>query len=214
MKIKKEVKLGIYAFVIIAGMYWLFDFLKGRDIFNTHDAYYINYEQVDGLAASSSVFLKGLKIGAVSDIIYEEDRQQFRVTVHIKKQYSIPDNSVAQIYSTGLMSGNAIRILIGDSPVIAASGSSLPSGIEPDMLQSLMPLKEQAERLLANLNNTITAVNNILTDETQKNMEAGISSLRQSLQHVEQITGTLGAKNGHLNHTLENLDAFSSVLRN
>ncbi|MDR0694920.1 MAG: MlaD family protein [Prevotellaceae bacterium] len=214
MQIKKEVKIGIYAVVIIIGMYWLFNFLKGEDIFNTHATYYINYERVDGLSASSPVFLKGLKIGIISGITYEEDKQQFLVSVQIKKAYNIPDNSVAEIFSTGLMSGNGIRILTGDSPVIAASRSYLSSSIAPDMLSSLMPLKEQAEILLANLNTTITAVNNILTDETQKNLEASASSLQKSLQHIEQITGTLGAKNGHLNNTLENLDVFSSTLRN
>ncbi|MDR2802034.1 MAG: MlaD family protein [Prevotellaceae bacterium] len=214
MQIKKEIKIGVYAVVIIIGMYWLFNFLKGKDVFNTHATYYVNYETVDGLSASSPVFLKGLKVGAISDITYEESKQQFLVSIQIKKTYNIPDNSVAQIFSTGLMSGNGIRILIGDSPVIAASRSYLPPDIAPDIVSSLMPLKEQAELLLANLNATITAVNNILTDETQKNLEASISSLRKSLQHIEQITGTLSAKNGHLNNTLENLDAFSSTLRN
>ncbi|MDR3133755.1 MAG: MlaD family protein [Prevotellaceae bacterium] len=214
MQIKKEIKIGIYAVVIIIGMYWLFNFLKGKDIFNSHAAYYISYDRVDGLSASSPVFLKGLKVGTVSDIAYEEDRQAFLVTVQVKTAYNIPDNSVAQIFSTGLMSGNGIRILIGDSPVIAASGSRLASSIAPDMLSSLLPLKEQAEQLLGNLNATITAVNNILTDETQKNLGESIGSLQKSLQHIEQITGTLGAKNGHLNNTLANMDAFSSALRN
>jgi phospholipid/cholesterol/gamma-HCH transport system substrate-binding protein len=214
MKIKKEIKIGVYAVVIIIGMYWLFNFLKGKDIFNTHATYYAHYETVEGLSASSPVFLKGLNVGAISDIIYEEDKQQFQVSLQIKKTYHIPDNSVAEIFSTGLMSGNGIRILIGDSPVIAASGSRLPASIEPDILSALLPLKDQAELLLGNLNATITAINNILTEESQKNLEAGISSLRKSLQHIEQITGTLGAKGGHLNNTLENLDAFSSTLRN
>ncbi|MDR0582091.1 MAG: MlaD family protein [Prevotellaceae bacterium] len=214
MQIRKEIKIGIYAVVIIIGMYWLFNFLKGEDIFNTHATYYISYDRVDGLSASSPVFLKGLKIGVISDITYEEDGQQFLVSVQVKKAYHIPDNSVAEIFSTGLMSGNGIRILPGNSPVIAASKSRLASSIAPDIISSLTPLKEQTEALLANLNTTITAVNNILTDETQKNLEASMSSLRKSLQHIEQITGTLGAKNGHLNNTLENLDAFSSALRN
>jgi phospholipid/cholesterol/gamma-HCH transport system substrate-binding protein len=213
MKIKKEVKIGIYAVVIIIGMYWLFNFLKGKDIFNTHTTYYVHYERVDGLSASSPVFLKGLKVGTISDIAYEEDKQQFQVSLQIKKTYHIPDNSVAEIFSTGLMSGNGVRIVIGDSPVVAASGSSLAASIEPDIISSLLPLKDQAELLLGNLNATITAVNNILTEESQKNLETSINSLRKSLQHIEQITGTLGAKDGHLNNTLENLDAFSSALR-
>jgi phospholipid/cholesterol/gamma-HCH transport system substrate-binding protein len=214
MKIRREVKIGIYALVIIIGMYWLFNFLKGQDIFDTRATYYINYDRVDGLAVSTPVFLKGLKIGTISNITYEEKRQLFRVSVQIKEAYSIPENSIAQIFSTGLMSGNGIRILIGDSPVIAASGSRLPSDIEPDMQSSLMPLKEQAELLFSNLNTTVTAINNILTEEAQKNIEASIGSLRESMQHIEQFTGTLSAKNGHLNRTLENMDAFSATLRN
>jgi phospholipid/cholesterol/gamma-HCH transport system substrate-binding protein len=218
MKLKTEVKIGIYAIVVILAMYWAFNFLKGKDIFSPYDTYYATYENVDGLTASSTIYLRGLKVGSISKIIFEKEKQQFAVSLRIERGYSIPENSVAEIYATDILGNKAIRILMGNSPKLATPQAYLKSNVASDMTNlmasELLPLKEKLDVLLTNLNITVEAVNSVLTEKSQRNLAQSIESLHESLLHVEQITGTLAAGRVHIDKSLENMDAFTTSLRN
>jgi phospholipid/cholesterol/gamma-HCH transport system substrate-binding protein len=136
----------------------------------------------------------------------------------VEQGYSIPENSVAEIYATDILGNKAIRIIMGNSPKLLATKSYLQSSVASDLTNivasELLPLKDKLETLIMNLNTTVVAVNSILTDEAQKELRVTLANLNKSMQHVEQLTGTLSAKNGHLHNTLENLEIFSTSLRN
>ena len=44
MRISKETKIGLLIVVTAAVFYWGFDFLKGKNIFNRTNDYYIRYD--------------------------------------------------------------------------------------------------------------------------------------------------------------------------
>ena len=49
MKMRKEVKIGIFTVAILALLYWGINFLKGRDLFNRNMTYYAYYDNVSGI---------------------------------------------------------------------------------------------------------------------------------------------------------------------
>jgi len=217
IKISREVKIGIYATVTIVAMFWVFNFLKGRDLFNKYHTYYATFENVEGLTATSSVYLKGLKVGSVSKINFEKTQSLFHVAIRIESSYSVPEDSKAEIYSTDIMGTKAVRILVGSKPRQAAENSYLESNIASDLTNivanELLPLKVKITQTLDNLNVTITALNNTLNEDTQRNLKSSVSNLNSTLHNLNDLSGTLNANKKYLTNSLENIDAFSTSLR-
>ncbi|MDR0728824.1 MAG: MlaD family protein [Prevotellaceae bacterium] len=218
LKISKEVKIGIYAITILVVMYWIFNFLKGRDLFNTYNTYYATYENVEGLTQSAPVFLKGLKVGSVIKIVFEKEEQSFLVTLRVDNHYGIPEHSTAEIYAADIMGTKAIRILVSNSPKLAQSKEYLKSSVASDMMtmmvNELTPIKNKLDVLLSNLNVTVETINHILNEEKQRELDESIRSLNKTMKHIERIAGVVDAQKDHLGNTLENADAFTASLRN
>ena len=83
----KEVKIGLMVFVAIFLLYFGLNFLKGIDIFTSTRSYYTTYENLDGLVASSPVFIKGYKVGQVDEIQYDFSKEKpFLVKITIEKK--------------------------------------------------------------------------------------------------------------------------------
>ncbi len=101
---KREVKIGIFAVAMI-GVAWAgIRFLKGFDIFSRNSVYYAAYDQINGVQAASPIMMKGVKIGTVTGISFDPQRSDNVVLQFtIKRQYHIPTDSEAKIYSNGLM---------------------------------------------------------------------------------------------------------------
>lgn len=218
MKIKRELKIGIYFVVTLVALYWGFNFLKGRDIFGKVNNLYAVYEDVEGLQTTSQVFMKGLKIGTVKAIRLDDDNASFIVELQIKSKFNIPDNSVAHLYSSDIMGNKAIRIFVGDSPVYFADKSFIATEVDSDLTSilkdELMPLKEKVETLLNELNITFKSINTVLDERTTLNLSNGIESLSNTLANLDQISGTLAKNRGSLTASLSNVESITSNLKN
>ena len=60
---KKEVKIGIYAVVILLCAWAGIRFLSGLDVFGRTRNYTAHYEQVNGLQDAAAVVINGVKVG-------------------------------------------------------------------------------------------------------------------------------------------------------
>ena len=111
---KREVKIGIFAVAMI-GVAWAgIRFLKGFDIFSRNVEYYAAYDQINGVQNASPIMMKGVKIGSVTGLSFDparSDKVVLRFT--IKREYRIPTDSEAKIFSNGLMGAKAIEITYG-----------------------------------------------------------------------------------------------------
>ncbi len=67
-KISNEVKVGVTAVLTILVFIWLYNFLKGKDLFSSTAHYYAVYDKIGGLAESSPVEVNGYKVGVVQSI--------------------------------------------------------------------------------------------------------------------------------------------------
>ena len=62
---RREVKIGIFAVLMIGALWAGIRFLKGFDIFSRNAVYYAAYDQVDGVQNASPILIRGVKVGAV-----------------------------------------------------------------------------------------------------------------------------------------------------
>ena len=106
---RKEIRIGIFGLIIIFLLIWGINFLMGRDIFRSNHTYYAYYESVDGIQVTSPIIIRGIAVGSVTKIHFRPDMgNKVELQLSVKKEYNIPDNTVARIASNGIIGGKAI----------------------------------------------------------------------------------------------------------
>jgi len=60
LKIKREIKTAILVISTILLFIWGYSFLKGKDIFDKYQTFYVEYDNVEGLAPSASVTINAV----------------------------------------------------------------------------------------------------------------------------------------------------------
>lgn len=210
---KKEVKIGIYAVVILLCAWAGIRFLSGVDVFGRHAVYYARYEQVNGVQNAAAVMIRGVKIGKVSEIrVSPDDPTSVEVVLSIPRSYRLPVDSEAKIFSTSIMGSKAIEIVLGSSSEILESGSNINSGYTKDLMavadSELDYYKDKITTLVENFNNTLKSLNS-LVDNNNK-------SITEALAHLNSITegldGAIGKDKQQLADIVASIDKFTKAL--
>ncbi len=218
MKIKftREQKIGLFAILTLFALYVVINYLRGEDLFGKSNVYYARYESVEGVNTTGPVFIKGLKVGTIESIEYREKSNNFLVTLKIDSKYKISDSSVAQIYSSDILGGKAIRINMAQGTNVLVDADTLLTSIEPGMLDmlsnELIPLKNQATALIENMNKTFDNVNDVLDSNAKDNLAKSLENLNKTLKSVRSIAQNLENNGPEISSILDNLDKISATL--
>ena len=208
--------IGLFVLLTLIATFAVINFLRGEDIFNRSSSYYVVYDQVDGLAVTGPVYLRGYKVGMVEDIVYNPQQNNFEVELKVKSQFEIPANSTAEVYSADIMGARAVRINIGDSKQILESGDTLASAVQPDMLSTVMsqiePLKEQAGKLMETMNLTLENVNKLLDSTSRVEIQSSLKHLNRTLANAASLSRTLDNISPELVEIVKNLEVLSKGL--
>ena len=77
---RKEIKTGLFAVIVLAVALFMIEFLKGKDIFSRNNTYYIIYPSVEGLSVSTGITVGGYAAGIISDIEYNRQTASFQIS--------------------------------------------------------------------------------------------------------------------------------------
>ncbi len=235
MKLKKEVKIGIFGLAMIALLIWGINFLKGTELFTSSQTYFATYDQVSGLQKSASVVIKGFKVGTITGMNYDIDGSgKIIVELSVKSKYKIPADSRARIFSDGLLGGKAIELVLGSSPECLRSGDSLISETDKDLLDvagsEIEMVKQKLGDLVNNVNNTLGAVNQLLGEENQANIGRTLENLanltgnanrlvinetamiHQLIANLNTLSRSLSDNSGRIDNILANAESFTDSL--
>jgi phospholipid/cholesterol/gamma-HCH transport system substrate-binding protein len=224
MKIYKETKIGFIIVLIIAFFIWGFNFLKGRNLFTTHQQYYAIFNNVANLQKSSVVSTNGYKIGTVSDISFlPGNATKILVEISVDRQFKIPKNSIIEIFSSDIMGSKAVNLVLGDSRQIATPKDTLPSRMADDLSslvsKQIIPLKEKAENLIVSIDSVMGIVRHTLTPQTQQSIQHSIFALENLIvtekQKVDEILANLASISGNLknsNNSITNITKNLSTI--
>lgn len=217
---KKEIKIGIYALVIFLGAWAGIRFLSGADIFGQTHTYYVYYDNANGLQNASQVVIRGVKIGQVSTVaISESDPTKVEVALAISKDYKLPVDSKAKVFSAGLMGGQAIEIVVGESSEYLAPKSTIQPAVEPGLMDMLTgefgDIKEKLMVVVENINTTLLSLNS-LVDSNNANITSAVSHLNGVLADLEEsnIIGNLDSFTGTLKDNGEKIDGIVANVSN
>ncbi len=215
---KKEQKIGLFAIIIVVGIFLVINFLKGKNLFNRQNTYYAVFDNVEGIDASAPVYMRGFKVGIIDDVRYDSRTDKFIVEFSVSRKYEFSDDSKAESYSSDIMGGKALRITTGLSETKAKSGDTLASGSEPDMISSLVsgigPLKNQLSSLIAELNTTVASINEILDTDTKAGIEAAVESLRSTAENAAAISSGIKESMPEIQGIAYNLNKLAASLGN
>lgn len=169
MKNKKEIRVAILAIIALALLYFGFNFLKGVNIFHKTSYYVATFPEMNGLVEQGPVYVKGYKVGIVDRIQYDFTKEEpFTVHFSTNTDICLPKGTMVSLVADGLLGGEALSLRIPIGPVEACYqlGDTIPSSVEPGMIDGLTSaLMLRVDPLLVNLDSIITVLKNNLTDE-------------------------------------------------
>lgn len=218
INITKELKIALFTITILVGAFLLINFLKGKDIFNPTNNFYVKYKSVEGLIELQPVYMLGYKVGIVDQIAYESRSKEFIVTLSIDSDFSIPKSSAAEIYSSDILGSKSIRINPGDGYEYLKNrdtlNASLDLGIISNLSTQIIPLKDSVSRLISEINVTFKNVNTLLNEENIKELSLSFKELHTTLNNLNSISQNLEKSNTQITSTLSNLETLTSSLKN
>ena len=221
MKFTKEVKTGILALCAIALLIFGYSFLKGKNLLDNDRTFYAIYDNVEGLIPSSPVTINGLVVGKVLAIDFADRKGNLVVTFVVDNQFSFSNESEAKVYGGGLIGGKSLAIIpTYKEGQEAKDGDTLPGRIESGLLelvnQKLTPLQVKLEAAITDADTLLTSVNDVISEENQKNLQEIFRDLSVTTKNFRSISGSLNSilsKNQEkLNHTITNLDEMSTEM--
>lgn len=197
MKLTKEIKIALVAIVGILVMYFGINFLKGMNLFSTNNAYYMTFDDIQGLGASTPIYADGYKVGTVDGLEYDyKENGPIKVKVDINKDLRIPQGSKAEIVKD-LMGNLQVNLLLANNPRERVEpGGIIPGAVNGGMMDKAANLIPVVEKMLPKLDSILTSVNALLADP----------ALAASLHNVETITSNLTVSTRELNTLMSGLN--------
>ncbi len=214
IKISNEIKVGIVTLLTIVVFIWLYNFLKGKDLFKNTTYYYCVYDRIGGLAESSPVEINGYKVGVVQSIEFlDETSGKLVVTFSVGRDFKLPKNTIAEIVPVSIIAGMKVQFLFGAGPDTYSSGDTIPGRLTESLLTTieteLFPVKKRIEDLLDVLDSVIVSIDEILSPDFRRNFERSVQNLGNITGSIDNI---LGSREKELKTTLDNIARFSQML--
>ena len=206
---RKEIKTGLFAVIVLAVALFMIEFLKGKDIFSRNNTYYIIYPSVEGLSVSTGVTVGGYAAGIVSDIVYNRQTMDYTVSASISREFDIPKDSYIEVYSSDILGTRKLRVRMGSSSVMASSGDTLRGCVEADMLSAITG---SLDSLMRSIGTTVESVNLILDEENRTEVRQLLKRLNSTAGNLDRVSAMLQSKSPDIETLLSNLSSISATL--
>ncbi|MDX5411120.1 MAG: MlaD family protein [Thauera sp.] len=169
------------------------------------DPYHVIYGNITGLADGSRVTYEGYQVGFVAGVQPEQGEAgtRYRVELRVKRGWRIPDDSVARIYSAGLLAETVINIEEGESRERLAPGAEIAGVQGGDLFAALGDIaddlgglsRDGIRPLLDNLNRTVSGIGGELETRVPRILGDMESMVRKLDQSADGLTRMLDAGN-------------------
>ena len=198
-KFTREVKIGVMVLVSIFLLYFGLNFLKGIDIFQKETHYTGHFENVDGLVKSSSVIVKGFKVGQVSDIQYDfSKKESFTVMITVSNDIKLPVGTYMLLTDDGLLGGKIIELVydpVTGKQLTHKNKDELPTQISTGLMAGL------AGSLMPKIDQVVVQADSLLLSVRNLSESRQITS---SLNSLEKTTADLAVTSAHLKSMMSN----------
>ena len=193
----KEAKIALVAIVAIILLFMGMQFLKGKSLFSSNDVYYVDFDDVSGMSASSPIYANGFRVGVVQRIEFDYDHPGHIVAaVDIDPQLRLTEGSRAEIASDFL--GNVkLELLLGPANgKLLNKGDTIEGRMQAGLMTKAAEMIPQVEQMLPKLDSILMNINTLVSDP----------SLSATMHNTEQLTASLNATARQLNQLSSQLN--------
>lgn len=228
---RSYVAVGAFVVAMLAALVVWLAALSGRG-FAAH-SYFVVYDNVLGLAEGTQVLYEGFPVGQITGIepILREGKRAFRVELGIRRDWKLPEDSLATVAAPGLLSAVVIDIEGGISPTALAPGAEVRgvpaasvftavsdvAGQLTDLsVNSLKPLLESLGKgmpeIIANVETFTSALNVTLERIDALLSPHNIGRIDRILVNLETTSSSFAAVSGDLERTRAEIDQLLSTV--
>lgn len=192
------VAVGGFVLLLLAGLV-LFVLWLGRFQSEAQFAYYDIFFRgsVTGLQIDNPVRYRGVQVGRVVDMgIDEENIEQVRVTVEVRRGTPVKTDSVASLELQGITGVAYVQIAGGtrEAPALPERADR-PYPVIPSVPSRLEEIFEGAPDLVNRLNELVGRATLLFSEEN-------VAAIGATLQNLERVTGALAATSGDMTRFL------------
>lgn len=219
MKFSKELKVGLFALIAMAGLYMGFYYLKGQDFFTNSHKYYVIYANVGGLEISNPVNINGVTVGKVSNKqLIQGDINQVVVELDMDDHIILGKGAQAILESDFL---GSISITIDNGSILNpiepkdTIAGVLHKGIEDLFKESALPVANNLEATIKKINTILDNLtgNGDKINEMMENMRIASIQMKQLMVDSRANINQLSLSYNKLAVTLhETAEATKPVL--
>jgi phospholipid/cholesterol/gamma-HCH transport system substrate-binding protein len=216
MNFKREAKVGLLGLIGIVILYFGFSYLKGSDLFSTTQTYKVYYKDVLGLEVSNPITYSGVVVGRVLGMKPDYDKDSVEVTIAIKKEVKLTNNTSVLLADDGLIGGKLLKLNIqpGDK---AKDGQKFKGEIESGLMEMMQSKLDPTLKNIDSLTVTLTkvvgefaqtgqALKVLLASATTST--AGVNGIiANNSKNLSAITGNAAVLTQNLNTLTKSLDA-------
>ncbi len=188
----------------------------------TH-TYYVSYTNISGIHDGTTVTYGGYKIGTIEMVepVRDEAETRYRVSLNIRSDWAIPDDSRAQIVSPSILAEKTIEIHEGKSKTMLSPGDDIRGLAAIDMMAMMNHLSAEFEELAnGDIRPLINKFSHYLNDigedlnhnipEITRNTSALLISLNESATGLNKLINNENRQ--HLHSLFKNANEMSKSL--
>lgn len=208
---KNEIKIAITAIVCVAILIVGINFLKGINIFQSTNSYYVKLKDSKQLAVSNLVYANGYPVGTIRDIEYNyADNSAVVVLIELDKNMRIPKGTTASL-ETPLMGGVIMHLVLGQNPTDLLEPQDTILGANSmgamDQLSTMMPA---VEAMLPKLDSILTNLNRLTGDPALQQTLSNAAEITENLKHTSAELDKLMAN--QVKNTMNNAEQLTGNL--
>jgi phospholipid/cholesterol/gamma-HCH transport system substrate-binding protein len=190
---------GIVATVVLLAVMTDAALFRGRYIVTT------NVPNAGGIRKGDPVQMRGVNIGRI--IGFGIGQKDVDVRLEIEGEYAIPRDSRVEVKASGLLGGMVAEVVPGASAERIRGGDRLPGASGIGLFDKMDSLAVEADKVAVK-------VQNLLSDETVRDLQGGASGARRSLESLHAILreqrGEFRALSASLRRSAEGLEKVTT----
>ncbi len=143
-----EIMVGLFVVLGFLALFMLAMKVSNLSRLTSNDGYEVTayFENIGGLKVRSPVTVSGVRVGQITEIVYDSDRYEAKVVMRIQVAHDyFPIDTTASIYTAGLLGEQYVALEPGAEEDVLTTGDTI------EFTQSALVLEEIIGKIVVKL---------------------------------------------------------------